>query len=116
MQDKMQRFPAGVFAPIVTPFLNEEIRYEAFVANILRYNETPLRGYMPLGSNGKFQGLTDTEMLKLLQLMAQNKAPDKVVVAGCGRESAYATVEFIKKATGITDEVLPEVPKGILKI
>lgn len=25
-------------------------------------------------------------------------------------------LEFIKKATGITDEVLPEVPKGILKI
>lgn len=31
-------------------------------------------------------------------------------------EAKAKLLEFIKKATGITDEVLPEVPKGILKI
>ena len=31
-------------------------------------------------------------------------------------ETKTKLLEFIKKATGITDEVLPEVPKGILKI
>ena len=31
-------------------------------------------------------------------------------------ESKAKLLEFIKKATRITDEVLPEVPKGILKI
>lgn len=31
-------------------------------------------------------------------------------------ETKVKLLEFIKKATGITDEVLPEVPKGILKI
>lgn len=31
-------------------------------------------------------------------------------------ETKAKLLEFIKKATGITDEVLPEVPKGILKI
>jgi len=31
-------------------------------------------------------------------------------------ETKAKLLEFIKKASGITDEVLPEVPKGILKI
>lgn len=31
-------------------------------------------------------------------------------------ETRTKLLEFIKKATGISDEVLPEVPKGILKI
>ena len=31
-------------------------------------------------------------------------------------EAKAKLLEFIKKASGITDEVLPEVPKGILKI
>lgn len=31
-------------------------------------------------------------------------------------EGKTKLLEFIRKATGITDEVLPEVPKGILKI
>lgn len=90
-------FPQGVFAPIVTPFQDQRIQYGAFVENIERYNATELRGYMPLGSNGEFQGLTDREMLRLLSLMARHKAADKIVVAGCGRESAYATVSFIKR-------------------
>lgn len=91
-------FPEGVFAPIVTPFKNQRIEYGAFVDNIERYNTTGLRGYMPLGSNGEFQGLTDQEMLRLLSLIARHKTEDKIVVAGCGRESAYATVMFIEQA------------------
>lgn len=88
----------GVFAPIVTPFnKDEEILFDDIAYNIERYNNTKLRGYMPLGSNGEFQGLTDEESFKVLETVCKYKNKDKIVVGGCGRESMYKTVEFIKR-------------------
>ena len=94
----------GIFAPIVTPFDQaENICYEAMRDNIQFYNTTQLRGYMPLGSNGEFQGLDDEEAAKILKLVCRYKTADKVVVGGCGRESARKTVAFIRS---IADEGL----------
>ncbi len=90
----------GVYAPIVTTFdENEHVSIDGIVANIEQYNETSLRGYMPLGSNGEFQGLTDEESLLVLDAVYKHKVKDKIVVAGCGRESAFKTIDFIKKAS-----------------
>ncbi|MGI6083911.1 MAG: dihydrodipicolinate synthase family protein [Acetivibrionales bacterium] len=90
----------GVFAPIVTPFSEgEEILCNDILYNIEVYNNTKLRGYMPLGSNGEFQGLTDEEALIVLKTVCRNKHKDKIIVGGCGRESAYKTIEFIKKTS-----------------
>ncbi|HHU90461.1 MAG TPA: dihydrodipicolinate synthase family protein [Clostridiaceae bacterium] len=87
----------GVFAPIVTPFNeDEEILFDDIAYNIDVYNNTKLRGYMPLGSNGEFQGLTDEESIKVLKIVCKHKKKDKIIVGGCGRESMYKTVEFIK--------------------
>jgi 4-hydroxy-2-oxoglutarate aldolase len=88
----------GVFAPITTPFdHNQGILLDKIISNIEKYNQTSLRGYMPLGSNGEFQGLTDDESVQILKTVCKYKSKDKTIVAGCGRESAYKTVEFIKK-------------------
>jgi 4-hydroxy-2-oxoglutarate aldolase len=92
---------SGVFAPLITPFKHEEIIFEELRNNIAKYNLTDLRGYMPLGSNGEYQGLAEEESLKILNIVQQCKAGEKIIVAGCGRESAKATVEFIKKAASI---------------
>lgn len=89
---------SGVFAPVITPFAAEEIIYTELENNILKYNSTALKGYMPLGSNGEYQGLTDEESLKVLDVVQKRRAEDKIIIAGCGRESAKATVDFIKKA------------------
>ena len=89
----------GVFAPITTPFdENEHIQMVRLAENIEKYNQTCLKGYMPLGSNGEYMGLTDDESLHILREVYRRKAQGKIVVAGCGRESAYKTVEFIKQA------------------
>ncbi len=92
---------SGVFAPIITPFKHEEILYDELRNNIAKYNLTDLKGYMPLGSNGEYQGLVEEESLKILSSVQKCKTEGKVIVAGCGRESAKATVEFIKKAASI---------------
>ena len=95
---------SGIFAPIVTPFDEKEaICYEAIRDNIQFYNTTQLKGYMPLGSNGEFQGLDDDEAARILKVVCRYKSAEKVVVGGCGRESAYKTVAFIR---AIADEGL----------
>ena len=88
----------GVFAPIVTVFdQNMEVCPDRIRKNIQIYNKTGLSGYMPLGSNGEFMGLTDDEALKVLDAVVEEADEDKIIVGGCGRESVKKTLEFINK-------------------
>jgi 4-hydroxy-2-oxoglutarate aldolase len=90
---------AGVFPPIMTPFNHDgTLDYGGLAANIERLNATGLRGYMPLGSNGEFRSLTDSESIKVIETIARAKAADKTMMVGTGRESAFATIEFTKRA------------------
>jgi 4-hydroxy-2-oxoglutarate aldolase len=89
---------AGIFPPCMTIFdEHEEVAYDKITKNIERYNQTKLKGYMPLGSNGEFRSLTDEESIKIIEIYQQYKASDKTLIAGVMRESAKATIEFIKK-------------------
>jgi 4-hydroxy-2-oxoglutarate aldolase len=88
---------SGVFTPNVTPFLNEEVSYDKIAENIERYNQTKLKGYMPLGSNGEFRSLTDEESIKIIDVYQKYISPEKTLITGVMRESAKATIEFIKK-------------------
>lgn len=88
---------SGVFPPNMTCFANEEVAYDKIRQNIERYNQTKLKGYFPLGSNGEFRSLTDEESVRIVEVYQKHKAPGKVLMAGVARESAKATTEFIKK-------------------
>jgi 4-hydroxy-2-oxoglutarate aldolase len=88
---------SGVFTPNMTSFLNEEVTYDRIAENIKRYNQTKLKGYMPLGSNGEFRSLTDDESIKIIDVYQKYISPEKTLIAGVMRESAKATIEFIKK-------------------
>ncbi|MDR2587835.1 MAG: dihydrodipicolinate synthase family protein [Spirochaetales bacterium] len=95
----LQQKLSGVFPPVMTPFFADgRIDYSGLDFNIEKMNESPLGGYMPLGSNGEFRSLTDEEALEVLAHIVKKKAPGRTVMAGTGRESAWATIEFTKKA------------------
>ena len=53
----------GIFPPNMTCFINEEVAYDKIRMNIEKYEQTGIRGYFPLGSNGEFSSLTDEESL-----------------------------------------------------
>jgi len=93
---------SGVFPPIITPFVNEDVDYGKLSENIERYNQTDLRGYMPLGSNGEFRSLTEEESVKVTGVVSRKKSADKTLIVGVGRESARATVEFINKIADLS--------------
>lgn len=89
---------SGVFPPCMTVFDgNEEVDYDGIARNIERYNETGLKGYMPLGSNGEFRSLTDEESVKIIEVYQRYMDRGKTLIAGVGRESAKITIEFIKR-------------------
>lgn len=97
----MQKLVTGVLAPITTPFTGGEIDVAKLALNIRDYNKTGLAGYMPLGSNGEYLGLTEKEAQRVLEVIHKEKAPGRTVVAGCGRESSMATVETIRRMNTI---------------
>ena len=88
----------GVFAPITTPFVDDEVAFDQFKENIKKYSQTPLNGYLVLGSNGESKSLTEDEKLKLLEIVVQEKADHQRVMAGTGYESTRQTIAFSKKA------------------
>lgn len=91
----------GVFIPTVTPFINQKLNITALRHNIERWNGTPVAGYMPLGSNGEFAHMDDPEQDAVLDTVVKFAAPDKVVMAGIARPSAYHTIERGKRAAAL---------------
>jgi len=93
----MNKKVCGVFAPITTPFVNDEVSYDRFKENVKKYSRTPLSGYLVLGSNGESKSLTEDEKLKLLEIVLEEKADYQLVMAGTGYESTRQTIVFSKK-------------------
>lgn len=93
----------GIFVPLVTPFdlATQMPDVGGIKDNIESLNQTPIRGYMPLGSNGEFFMLSEEESLSVLAAVREKAGADKLVFAGTGRESVYQTIEFTKKAEDI---------------
>ena len=94
----MKKEIKGVFAPITTPFVNEEVSIEQLRENMKRYSETPLAGFYALGSNGEAKSLTEEEKLQVLATVMAEKAPHQLVMAGAGYESTRQSIAFAKVA------------------
>lgn len=102
----------GVFAAITTPFYpNERVYFRKLEANIARYSRSLLSGILVLGSTGEAAALTDSESEDVLRTAAEAAAPDKVLIAGVGRESLKSTLELAELATQFKyDAVLVRTP------
>jgi dihydrodipicolinate synthase/N-acetylneuraminate lyase len=89
----------GIFAAVPTPFYpDERIYFRKIEANMARYSRTLLSGMVVLGSTGEAVMLDDEESREVLRISAEYAAPDKVLIAGVGRDSVKATVEFAESA------------------
>lgn len=89
----------GVFAPIATPFdENEEIAYEHLKENLAKWARTKLAGVVVLGSNGEFVLLDSYEKERLIAFVRENFPREKQVIAGTGCESTRETIRLTKRA------------------
>ncbi|HEY1768236.1 MAG TPA: dihydrodipicolinate synthase family protein [Terracidiphilus sp.] len=102
----------GVYAATTTPFYpDERIYFRKLEANMARYSRSLLAGMIVLGSTGEAVMLDDAESREVLRVAAEATAPEKVLVAGVGRESVGATVALAEAAARLRyDAVLVRPP------
>jgi len=83
----------GVYAPIGTPFVKEEVAYDKLAANMEKYAASKLSGYLAIGTNGECVSPSETERAKVLETIVAGKAPQQKVLAGANAESTKLTIE-----------------------
>ena len=85
----------GIFPPLTTPFYpNGKVYYRKLEHNVDRYSRTPVAGIVVQGSAGEALMLSDEEKREVLQVARQAAAPEKVLIAGTGIESALETLRL----------------------
>ena len=90
---------SGIFPPITTPFYPDgEVYYKKLEANVERYSRTPVAGIVVLGSTGEAILLSDQERRDVLKAALAAAAPNKVMIAGTGIESAHETLRLTEYA------------------
>jgi 4-hydroxy-2-oxoglutarate aldolase len=89
----------GIFAAITTPFYSDErIYFRKLEANMAHYSRSLLAGILVLGSTGEAIMLDDEESRQVLRIAAEAATPDKLLIAGVGRESVGATIALAEVA------------------
>jgi dihydrodipicolinate synthase/N-acetylneuraminate lyase len=90
---------SGIFPPITTPFYPDgEVYYKKLEANVERYSRTPVAGIVVQGSTGEAILLSDQERRDVLKTAFAAAAPNKVMIAGTGIESAHETLRLTEYA------------------
>src|ERR1700688_3764797 len=97
---------SGIFPPITTPFYPEgEVYYKKIESNVERYSRTPVAGIVAQGSTGEAVFLSDQERRDVLKAALSAAAPNKVMVAGTGSESARETLQLTEYAAELGYDV-----------
>ncbi len=96
----------GIFPPITTPFYPDgKVYFKKLEANVERYSRTPVAGIVVLGSTGEAILLSDQERRDVLKSAREAAAPNKVLVAGTGIESAIETLRLTEYAAELSYDV-----------
>jgi dihydrodipicolinate synthase/N-acetylneuraminate lyase len=89
----------GIFPPITTPFYPDgNVYFKKLESNVERYSRTPCAGIVVLGSTGEAILLSDQERRDVLKSSREAAAPNKVLIAGTGIESAIETLRLTEYA------------------
>ena len=96
----------GILPPITTPFYPDgNVYFKKLEANVERYSRTPVAGIVVLGSTGEAIMLSDQERRDVLKTAREAAAPNKVLIAGTGIESAIETLRLTEYAAELGYDV-----------
>jgi 4-hydroxy-2-oxoglutarate aldolase len=96
----------GILPPITTPFYPDgNVYYKKLESNVERYSRTPVAGIVVLGSTGEAILLSDQERRDVLKVARTAAAPNKVLIAGTGIESAVETLRLTEYAAELGYDV-----------
>lgn len=109
----------GVYPPVLTPFRGDEVAYDKLATNLHRLNESPLTGYVMLGSTGEFPLLSESEKERIVATAREHTSRSMQLIAGTGGESTAAAIRLTRRAADLgADAVLiitPSYYKGMMK-
>src|SRR6202034_4057325 len=102
----------GIFSAVTTCFYPDGRPYwRKLEANMERYSRTAMSGMVLLGSTGEAVMLSDEESREALRVAGYAAAPEKVLLAGVGRESVLETLRLADYAAEVQyDAVLVRPP------
>ena len=96
----------GVFPPLTTPFAPDgSVDHKALAANIRKYNQTKLAGYVVLGSTGESVYIREAEKAGIWETARAAAEASKVLIAGTGCESTAETIELTRRAAALGYQV-----------
>jgi 4-hydroxy-2-oxoglutarate aldolase len=96
----------GIFPPVTTPFYPDgNVYFKKLESNVERYSRTPVAGVVALGSTGEAIMLSDQERRDVLKTVREAAAPNKVLIAGTGIESAIETLRLTEYAAELGYDV-----------
>jgi dihydrodipicolinate synthase/N-acetylneuraminate lyase len=96
----------GILPPITTPFYPDgNVYFKKLESNVERYSRTPVSGIVVLGSTGESIMLSDQERRDVLKAAREAAAPNKVLIAGTGIESAIETLRLTEYAAELGYDV-----------
>src|SRR5215468_3792208 len=96
----------GILPPITTPFYPDgNVYYKKLEHNVERYSRTPVSSIVVLGSTGEALMLSDQEKRDVFKVARDAAAPNKVLIAGTGIESAIETLRFTEYAAELGYDV-----------
>jgi 4-hydroxy-2-oxoglutarate aldolase len=89
----------GVFAPITTPFLDDEtLDLDGLASNVASYAASGVHGLLVLGSNGETRSVDEAEKREVLKAVIAAKGAEQVVMAGAAYEAQRHTAAFFQDA------------------
>jgi 4-hydroxy-2-oxoglutarate aldolase len=101
----------GIFPPITTPFLDDELDTEGLKSNVRRWMGTGLAGVLVLGSNGEGPMLDAEESYRAACAAREEVPADRTLIVGAGEESTHATIGAVRRAAKAgADVVLVRTP------
>lgn len=86
----------GIYPPLTTPFIDDELSFDNLVLNLLRYENKLLPGYVLFGSNGESAFLTRDEKLQIVVKVREHTK--RILIAGTGLDSIKETIYLTNDA------------------
>ena len=87
----------GVFIPVPTPYKGDAVATDRLKANLERWNQTGLGGYVILGSTGEFPMLAEAERDAVL-VAAREGIPREKAFIGTGSNATLMTIRQTRRA------------------
>ena len=94
----MSKLLTGPFAVLMTPFVGDKVDEQAFIAQIKMANDSGISGFVTNGSTAEYVHLSLEEQMRITEITAKEKAPNKKLIVSACTSNLADTVKLCRHA------------------